>query len=510
MKKLSEDKILEILKLKEEGMSVRAIAKKMGMSHTTVQKYITEKKKEKEGGKEKEKEEIAMTEPVGEAEAKGNGREEDEDEKNQSQVEFEEVGRDETEIEEIELAAEPEREIGKIIDVEIENFKNFEREYEKAVEERRKRKEGIEEIERIREIRGSEMDEKMAHPEERHERERIEEMPKAEETAEQTKIETIEEDNERKSESEKIAPAENENEEIERLDLEGSAEEIKETRGIEDIAEIGGIDEFEREYQKSFKEIEKGVKAKKGGSADSNKTKDEPLIEGEKKVEGESKSKSKDKKVLIVYYSQTRRTETAAFKILETLCRKKSDDSVAELNRIKSQVESQGISIRKAKSSNADIIRVENLEEYGFIENALNGFMKKKYKITVPRVNYNDYDLIFIGCPVWGGKPASPMRSYLTSSSMKKKLKGKMVAPFVTCWLSIGGKAALVDMSHILLGSGCDVMGGVAIDSLETTLGKNELKKARQFCLVIMNLAAKNRRRKRKKQVNNKTTRGKG
>jgi hypothetical protein len=85
-----------------------------------------------------------------------------------------------------------------------------------------------------------------------------------------------------------------------------------------------------------------------------------------------------------------------------------------------------------------------------------------------------------------------------------------MVAQFVTCWLSIGGKAALADMSHILLGSRCDVMGGVAIDSLETTLGKNELKKARQFCLVIMNLAAKNRSRKRKKQVNNKTTRGKG
>lgn len=46
----------------------------------------------------------------------------------------------------------------------------------------------------------------------------------------------------------------------------------------------------------------------------------------------------------------------------------------------------------------------------------------------------NDYDLIFLGTPIWAFNPAMPFKSFLKQAS----IKGKSVAPFCTCQLFCG------------------------------------------------------------------------
>ena len=474
MKKLSEDKIIAIIRLKEEGVSVRKIAEKMGMSHTTVQKYISKGAQEvtkevSRGGKTS----LTKDKSKNSREVKKEGEMNvtpiiNESEEIHEQTESEEIERDDTELA-----------IGGTLDA--DSFKNFNREYEKAIEERKKKEERRmeqemeEKIERIEEEIIIEANEKLSDPEEL--------IGEDEVVSDQIEIAS--------EGAEEATPAKNEMESVGRIrgsNITEYHEYPKKHDGTDEPDEMESIDEFEKEYQKSFKEIE--------DSANGKKVKGMEKVDGEEKRsddgnggKSKSKSKGKKKKALIVYYSQTRRTETAAFKILATLCRKRNEDPDDELASIRRQIEEQGANVRKIESDSADIIRVENLEDHGFLENVVNGFIKKKYRITVPHVNYNDYDLVFIGCPVWGGKPASPMMAYLASPLIKKKLRGKKVAPFVTCWLSVGGKAALGGMNHLLSDVKCDVIGGAAIDSLETHLGKKELTRVRQFCLVALKMA---------------------
>ena len=345
----------------------------------------------------------------------------------------------------------------------------IERIEEEIIREVNKKMSNPEEIERVREEISKESNEEILN----HENE---EIIGEKEGAEESSVDRIEIESEEES-----IPAGDEKVEMIALDVD-SVGGVRGADDIEEPNEMESIDDFEKEYQKSFKDIEDSARGKKGGAEGKVGSK-------EIKSGGGSRVKGKKKKALIVYYSQTRRTETAAFKILATLCRKRNEDPDNELASIRRQIEEQGANVRKIESNAADIIRVENLEDHGFLENAVNGFLKKKYRITVPHVNYNDYDLVFIGCPVWGGKPASPMMAYLASPSVKKKLRGKNVAPFVTCWLSVGGKAALGGMNHLLSDVKCDVIGGAAIDSLETHLGKKELTRVRQFCLVALKMA---------------------
>ena len=53
---------------------------------------------------------------------------------------------------------------------------------------------------------------------------------------------------------------------------------------------------------------------------------------------------------------------------------------------------------------------------------------KKNFDITDPKKNPNDYDLIFLGTPVWAWAPAPPIYAFME----KFTVKGKRIAVFST------------------------------------------------------------------------------
>jgi len=113
-------------------------------------------------------------------------------------------------------------------------------------------------------------------------------------------------------------------------------------------------------------------------------------------------SKGGAMKSLVVYYSVTGNTELAAKTIAETL--------------------------------NADILKIEEVKQRSknFIvlvfTVAFDAIKDKCSEIKPVNPDINKYDLIFIGSPVWAGKPAPAVNSFINQSDFKNK----NVVAFVT------------------------------------------------------------------------------
>jgi len=111
------------------------------------------------------------------------------------------------------------------------------------------------------------------------------------------------------------------------------------------------------------------------------------------------------KKILIIYYSLTGNTKYIAEIIKE--------------------------------ATNADILPIKPIKELNpkgsmkFIWGGAQASMKKKPKLEPIEINPNDYDMIFIGTPVWAWTFSPPIRSFLAEYD----LSGKSVA----LWICHGG-----------------------------------------------------------------------
>ena len=90
-----------------------------------------------------------------------------------------------------------------------------------------------------------------------------------------------------------------------------------------------------------------------------------------------------------------------------------------------------------AESINADILKLKPVKELnaeGGMKYFWGGFqatMKKKPKLEPFDINPLDYDLIFIGSPVWAWRQSPPINSFLK----KFDLSGKKIA----LWMCAGG-----------------------------------------------------------------------
>jgi flavodoxin len=113
-------------------------------------------------------------------------------------------------------------------------------------------------------------------------------------------------------------------------------------------------------------------------------------------------AKQKAPKMLVVYYSQLGNTKAVAEEI--------------------------------AKKTGADIEAVEAVNPYDVDFDATIARCKQEFKDGTPceinpvKANIADYDVIFVGAPVWFGVFAPPMLTYLTQVD----LSGKKVVPFCT------------------------------------------------------------------------------
>jgi flavodoxin len=110
-------------------------------------------------------------------------------------------------------------------------------------------------------------------------------------------------------------------------------------------------------------------------------------------------------KVLVVYYSLTGNTKLIAKKIKETL--------------------------------NADILALKPIKELKadssmkYFWGGAQAVMKKKPKLEEFEIEPLDYDLLFLGTPVWAWTYSPPMRSFLSKFDLSNKK--------VALWMCAGG-----------------------------------------------------------------------
>lgn len=93
-----------------------------------------------------------------------------------------------------------------------------------------------------------------------------------------------------------------------------------------------------------------------------------------------------------------------------------------------------------AKAAGADLLELKperELQTHGFMKYVWGGrqaFMKEKPELLPLEKNPGDYDVIFIGTPVWAWTMTPPVRSFLAQA----KIKGKKIALFCCCENSAG------------------------------------------------------------------------
>ena len=98
-------------------------------------------------------------------------------------------------------------------------------------------------------------------------------------------------------------------------------------------------------------------------------------------------------KSLVVYYSRTNITKKLANDIAETLN--------CDIEQIKSKVSYDG--------------------KLGYARGIKDGATGKIVELEATKFNPEDYDVVYIGAPVWASKAANPMISYLNENEGKFK-----------------------------------------------------------------------------------------
>lgn len=115
-------------------------------------------------------------------------------------------------------------------------------------------------------------------------------------------------------------------------------------------------------------------------------------------------------KTLVVYYSWRGRTELVATSISKIL--------------------------------DADLRKIEEVKDrkrvFGFMSAGYNALKGKCSRIKPLNLNLNNYDLIFLGTPVWAARPTPAINTFISSSNFN----GKEVVLFVTMG-GFGGKKVI-------------------------------------------------------------------
>jgi len=122
-----------------------------------------------------------------------------------------------------------------------------------------------------------------------------------------------------------------------------------------------------------------------------------------------------------------------------------------------------------AKELGADVRRVEDVEKpsgglWFIITGAISAIRGVESKIKPIDTDFRAYDRIFVGSPVWGGSPSTPINAFIANADFT----GKEVIPFMT----MGGNdasGALKKMSERIEKKGGKVIGSFALSSKNAT-----------------------------------------
>ncbi|MGN0919822.1 MAG: flavodoxin [Alphaproteobacteria bacterium] len=137
-----------------------------------------------------------------------------------------------------------------------------------------------------------------------------------------------------------------------------------------------------------------------------------------------------------------------------------------------------------AEETGADLYRIESETPYPAEYKAQTEVAKKELSEGILRPikpwpeNMADYDVVFVGSPVWWGTMATPVHTFLASGA----LKGKKVIPFVTHGGS-GADKSFTDTAKLCQGCQVNENGWSGYSRITMGLGswaKKSLEEARQ------------------------------
>lgn len=157
-------------------------------------------------------------------------------------------------------------------------------------------------------------------------------------------------------------------------------------------------------------------------------------------------------KTLVVFYSRTGNTSLVASKIAALL--------------------------------NADTDRILTPQGYdgslGFVRGVLHSLGDRRVAIAPPKITPASYDLVVIGGPVWAGRAANPVRTYLRQFGDTFK----QVAYFVT----LGGASAEKALAHMEIVTGKRPIATLAVTQKDIASGNYDLA-ARDFARSLQQTA---------------------
>lgn len=108
-------------------------------------------------------------------------------------------------------------------------------------------------------------------------------------------------------------------------------------------------------------------------------------------------------KICLIYYSKSGNTKLIA-------------------DRIKAKLEN--------KQHQLDLIEIKPVKQPGFFKAAFSAIKQKELPIKNDPVDLTRYDKLIFGAPLWGGKPASFIKTFLGIAS---GLEGKACSFYITC-----------------------------------------------------------------------------
>ncbi|MBS3749026.1 MAG: NAD(P)H-dependent oxidoreductase [Candidatus Thermoplasmatota archaeon] len=82
------------------------------------------------------------------------------------------------------------------------------------------------------------------------------------------------------------------------------------------------------------------------------------------------------------------------------------------------------------KNHAVDIVEVNPESEPGFFKASFSAIRQKQLPITNDTFDVSSYDLIFVGCPIWVGKPAPLIKSMIQKTTGFDNTKASV---FITC-----------------------------------------------------------------------------
>lgn len=159
-------------------------------------------------------------------------------------------------------------------------------------------------------------------------------------------------------------------------------------------------------------------------------------------------------KAILVYYSQTGNTEKTA-------------------NLLTESIEKKDIKVTK--------VSLERSEESSYEEDVEDAKKEALAEIKTTKTDLSEYDLLLIGTPVWCGKPATPVNTFMEKC---EGLEGMKIATFLTH--GGGGSAMTFDKIEDELGpKGGEFVGRLELSSDEI---ENEVcrKKIEEFVSIIL------------------------